>query len=290
MGVSKRASREAARRGCPSRGVALGSRRAHIGRLVRVVPVIPVIPRQRRARRVVAYAHSGSGVGRQHRDIARDGTRRVGPTRHATSEPAWLANEKGGAGPSAPGAPGLLGCAPCRLLPCAPFSAFFPSPAGARSRRRPAGHCHGPRVGSRPAAVSPAPPVKARAPTRSARSAPARVARSGSPARAVPARVGSAAPAGQRWAVPPSAAAAARAFPRWAASRAKARAPGSISFGVQIDGATVVPETTYTGAVTAWTDGPLFLKLGRSSYGGNNVFPVWHDDVVVSPTPVGCAP
>jgi hypothetical protein len=66
------------------------------------------------------------------------------------------------------------------------------------------------------------------------------------------------------------------------------RAPGSITYGVQIDGNTVVPETTYTGAVAAWTDGPLFLKLGRSSYGGNNVFPVWHDDVVVSSAPVGC--
>jgi hypothetical protein len=31
------------------------------------------------------------------------------------------------------------------------------------------------------------------------------------------------------------------------------------------------------------------LKLGRSSYGGNNVFPVWHDDVVVSSAPVGCS-
>jgi hypothetical protein len=68
-----------------------------------------------------------------------------------------------------------------------------------------------------------------------------------------------------------------------------ARAPGSITYGVQIDGNTVVPETTYTGAVAAWTDGPLFLKLGRSSYGGNNVFPVWHDDVVVSSAPVGCS-
>jgi polysaccharide lyase-like protein len=68
-----------------------------------------------------------------------------------------------------------------------------------------------------------------------------------------------------------------------------ARAPGSISFGVQIDGSSVVPETTYTDAVAAWNEGPLFLKVGRSSYGGNNVFPVWHDDVVVSSAPVGCA-
>jgi len=67
------------------------------------------------------------------------------------------------------------------------------------------------------------------------------------------------------------------------------RAPGSISFGVQIDGASVVPETTLDNAVATWTDGPLFMKLGRSSYGGNNVFPVWHDDVVVSAAPVGCA-
>jgi hypothetical protein len=68
-----------------------------------------------------------------------------------------------------------------------------------------------------------------------------------------------------------------------------ARAPGSITFEVSIDGSVVVPETTYTGAVAQWTDGPLFMKLGRSSYGGNNVFPVWHDDVVVSASPVGCA-
>jgi hypothetical protein len=68
-----------------------------------------------------------------------------------------------------------------------------------------------------------------------------------------------------------------------------ARAAGSISFGVSIDGSVVVPETTYTDAVIAWSEGPLFMKLGRSSYGGNNVFPVWHDDVVVSASPVGCA-
>jgi hypothetical protein len=68
-----------------------------------------------------------------------------------------------------------------------------------------------------------------------------------------------------------------------------ARTPGSLTFGVQIDGASVVQETTLPGAAAAWTDGPLFLKLGRSSYGGNNVFPVWHDDLVVSSTPVGCA-
>jgi hypothetical protein len=67
-----------------------------------------------------------------------------------------------------------------------------------------------------------------------------------------------------------------------------ARAPGSITFGVQIDGNSVVPEATYTGAAAAWTEGPLFSKLGRSSYGGNNVLPVWHDDLGVSSAPVGC--
>jgi hypothetical protein len=68
-----------------------------------------------------------------------------------------------------------------------------------------------------------------------------------------------------------------------------ARAAGSITFSVSIDGSVVVPETTHTEAVAAWSEGPLFMKLGRSSYGGNNVFPVWHDDVVVSTSPVGCA-
>ena len=68
------------------------------------------------------------------------------------------------------------------------------------------------------------------------------------------------------------------------------RAPGSIGFSVQIDGSSVVPDTTYSDAVAAWSDGPMFLKLGRSSYGGNNVWPVWHDDVVLSTQPVGCDP
>lgn len=68
------------------------------------------------------------------------------------------------------------------------------------------------------------------------------------------------------------------------------RAPGRIAFSVQIDGASVVPNTEYTDAMPAWSDGPLFLKLGRSSYGGNGVWPVWHDDVVLSTQPVGCAP
>jgi hypothetical protein len=68
------------------------------------------------------------------------------------------------------------------------------------------------------------------------------------------------------------------------------RSPGRIAFGVQIDGASVVPETEYTDAMPAWNDGPMFLKLGRSSYGGNNIWPVWHDDVVLANQPVGCAP
>jgi len=68
------------------------------------------------------------------------------------------------------------------------------------------------------------------------------------------------------------------------------RGPGRIAFSVQIDGASVVPNTEYADAMPAWSDGPLFLKLGRSSYGGNGVWPVWHDDVVLSTQPVGCAP
>ena len=66
------------------------------------------------------------------------------------------------------------------------------------------------------------------------------------------------------------------------------RSPGRITFGVKVDGDTVVPETEYADA-TAWGDGPMFLKLGRSAYGGNQTWPVWHDDVVVSSQPVGCA-
>jgi len=68
------------------------------------------------------------------------------------------------------------------------------------------------------------------------------------------------------------------------------RGPGRIAFSVQLDGASVVPNTEYTDAMPAWSDGPMFLKLGRSSYGGNGVWPVWHDDVVLSTQPVGCAP
>jgi hypothetical protein len=67
-----------------------------------------------------------------------------------------------------------------------------------------------------------------------------------------------------------------------------ARSPGRIVFGVKVDGTSVVPETEYTDA-TAWGEGPMFLKLGRSSYGGNMTWPVWHDDVIVSSEPVGCA-
>ncbi len=66
------------------------------------------------------------------------------------------------------------------------------------------------------------------------------------------------------------------------------RSAGRIAYSVQVDGQSVVPETEYTDPVAAWTDGPLFMKLGRSSYGGNNVWPVWHDDVVVASQPVGC--
>jgi polysaccharide lyase-like protein len=67
-----------------------------------------------------------------------------------------------------------------------------------------------------------------------------------------------------------------------------ARSPGRIAFSVQIDGSSVVAETEYTDALPAWSDGPLFLKLGRSSYGGNGVWPVWHDDVALSNQPIGC--
>lgn len=66
------------------------------------------------------------------------------------------------------------------------------------------------------------------------------------------------------------------------------RSAGSIGFSVQIDGQSVVPETTYPDAAAAWNQGPMFFKLGRSSYGGNNVWPAWHDDVALSTSPIGC--
>jgi hypothetical protein len=66
------------------------------------------------------------------------------------------------------------------------------------------------------------------------------------------------------------------------------RSAGRIAYSVQVDGQSVVPETEYTDPVAAWTEGPMFMKLGRSSYGGNNVWPVWHDDVIVATQPVGC--
>jgi len=62
---------------------------------------------------------------------------------------------------------------------------------------------------------------------------------------------------------------------------------GNITFDVRVDGATVVPETTYTGLSADWTDA-LFFKFGRASYGGNNTWTVWHDDVAVGTAPIAC--
>jgi hypothetical protein len=62
---------------------------------------------------------------------------------------------------------------------------------------------------------------------------------------------------------------------------------GSITFDVRVDGAEVVPETTYTGLNAEWTDA-LFFKFGRASYGGNNTWSIWHDDVAVGTSPIGC--
>ena len=32
----------------------------------------------------------------------------------------------------------------------------------------------------------------------------------------------------------------------------------------------------------------LFFKLDRASYGGNNTWTLWHDDVAVGTAPIGC--
>jgi len=62
---------------------------------------------------------------------------------------------------------------------------------------------------------------------------------------------------------------------------------GSITFDVRVDGAQVVAETTYTGLNAEWTDA-FFFKFGRAAYGGNNTWSVWHDDVAVGTSPIGC--
>lgn len=54
-----------------------------------------------------------------------------------------------------------------------------------------------------------------------------------------------------------------------------------------MDGVAVVPETTYSGLSAGWTD-TLFFKFRRASYGGNNTWPVWHDDLAVGTAPIGC--
>ena len=66
------------------------------------------------------------------------------------------------------------------------------------------------------------------------------------------------------------------------------RQTDSVTFSVDIDGAAVVPETTHTGLNAEWNQGTFYFKLGRSSYGGNNVWPVWHDDVALSTSPLPC--
>lgn len=62
---------------------------------------------------------------------------------------------------------------------------------------------------------------------------------------------------------------------------------GSVTFDVRVDGMPVVAETTYTGLNAEWTDA-LFFKFGRASYGGNNTWSVWHDDIAVGTAPIGC--
>jgi len=62
---------------------------------------------------------------------------------------------------------------------------------------------------------------------------------------------------------------------------------GSITFDVSVDGAAVVPQTTYTGLNAEWNDA-LFFKFGRASYGGNNTWTLWHDDIAVGTAPIGC--
>ena len=75
---------------------------------------------------------------------------------------------------------------------------------------------------------------------------------------------------------------------RWSCVQAHvSKQNGSITFDVRVDGAAVVPETTYTGLNAEWNDA-LFFKFGRASYGGNNTWSVWHDDIAVGTAPIAC--
>jgi hypothetical protein len=64
--------------------------------------------------------------------------------------------------------------------------------------------------------------------------------------------------------------------------------PNHLRFSVWLDGAEIVTETTYEPVNADWDTGVLYFKFGRSSYGGNSEFPVWHDDVALGTARLGC--
>ena len=64
--------------------------------------------------------------------------------------------------------------------------------------------------------------------------------------------------------------------------------PNLLRFSVWLDGAEIVADTRYEPVNADWDTGGLYFKFGRSSYGGNNEFAVWHDDVALGTQRIGC--
>jgi hypothetical protein len=64
--------------------------------------------------------------------------------------------------------------------------------------------------------------------------------------------------------------------------------PNILRFTLWLDGAEIVAETSYEPVNADWVSEVFYFKFGRSSYGGDVTFPVWHDDVALGTQRIGC--
>ncbi len=64
--------------------------------------------------------------------------------------------------------------------------------------------------------------------------------------------------------------------------------PSLLRFSLWLDGAEIVAETSYEPVNADWVSEIFYFKFGRSSYGGDVTFPVWHDDVALGTERIGC--
>lgn len=77
---------------------------------------------------------------------------------------------------------------------------------------------------------------------------------------------------------------------RWYCLQARVSMQGRrLTVSLEVD-AQLAAEVTYAGLDAAWNARDLYFKLGRASYGGPAVGPVWHDDVALGSEPLPCGP